>query len=191
VFVDTLQFLLATVFVHNIVLTQFLGLCPFIGISHHAGAASGMAIATTLILTLTAGLAYPLYWHVLVPLELVELYTLALIFLIASLVQALEILIRISSELLAQRLGVYLPLITSNCAVLGVGLLVVQQELTSWWQSIVFGLGAGLGFSLALIVMAQLRQRLQFAKVAPCLQNIPIGLITAGIASLGLLGLKF
>ena len=178
----------AAMLTNNIVLSQFLGLCPFIGVSNHTRNARGLAIATTLVLTLVAGLTQFIYSYLLVPFQLEYLKTLVLIFVIAASVQMLELFIKQISPLLHQTLGVFLPLITSNCAVLGVALLVVNQSFTGVLDASIFGLGAGAGFALVLLLLSQLRHKIAFAKARVPFRGTPLGLITAAIMSMAFMG---
>ncbi|MEC8010776.1 MAG: Rnf-Nqr domain containing protein [Pseudomonadota bacterium] len=178
----------AAMLTNNIVLSQFLGLCPFIGVSNHTRNARGLAVATTLVLTLVAGLTQFIYSYLLAPFHLEFLKTLVLIFVIAASVQILELFIKQISPLLHQSLGVFLPLITSNCAVLGVALLVVNQQFTSVLDASIFGLGAGAGFALVLLLLSQLRHKIAFAKAPLPFRGTPLGLITAAIMSMAFMG---
>jgi len=187
---NVLTIVVTTIFIQNILLSQFLGLCPFIGVSNHKKNALGMGLATTLVLTLTASLTYPIWHFILIPFELTYLKTLTLILVIAASVQALELTLRIVSPLLHQTLGLYLPLITSNCAVLGVALLVINSDFDSWLQATAFGASAGIGFALVLLLLTQLRHQIQNPRVPKIWQGSPIGLVTAGIMSLAFMGLQ-
>lgn len=177
-------------FIQNIILSQFLGLCPFAGVSNHSKNAKGMALATTVVLTLVAALTYPIIQFILVPFDLLYLKTLVLIFVIAASVQALELLIKQFSPLLHQTLGLYLPLITSNCAVLGVALLVVHNDFQSWGRAVIFGASAGLGFAMVLLLLSQLRHDIKLADVPAPFRGNSIGLMTAGIMALAFMGLQ-
>lgn len=176
--------------IQNIILSQFLGLCPFVGVSQHKKNAIGMSLATTLVLTLVAALSFLVHHFILIPFELTYLKTLVLIFIIASSVQSLDLIIRASSPLLHQTLGLYLPLITSNCAVLGVGLLVIQHEFQTLGQAVAFGCSAGLGFALILLLLSELRHRISMHDVPAPFKGTAIGLITAGIMSMAFMGFQ-
>jgi electron transport complex protein RnfA len=179
--------LVATVLVNNFVLMRFLGLCPFMGVSRNLEAAAGMSLATAFVLTLSSATAYLLHVHVLVPLDLEYLRTIAFILVIAASVQFTEIMVRRLSPLLDQVLGIYIPLIATNCAVLGVALLNVQQS-TGFVQSVFYGLGAAAGFALVLIMFAAIRERLDAADVPAPFRGAAIALVTAGMMSLAFTG---
>ncbi len=179
--------LIGALLVNNFVLAQFLGLCPFMGVTRGLDTALSMGLATTFVLTLAATICYLVFHGVLVPLGLEWLNIILFIVVIASVVQLTEIYLRATSPLLHQVLGVYLPLITTNCAVLGVALLVVGREL-SLLQTIVFSMGAAAGFTLVMVLFGAIRERLEGADVPKAFRGAPIALITAGIMSLGFLG---
>lgn len=180
--------LVSAVLVNNFVLVQFLGLCPFMGVSNKVETAMGMSLATTFVLTLSSVLAYLTWDWILVPLELEYLRTLSFILVIAVAVQLTEMFVRKASPLLYRVLGVFLPLITSNCAVLGVALLNVRKEDASFLSSLTYGFGAALGFSLVLVLFAALRERIAVADVPEAFRGPAIGLITAGLMSLAFMG---
>jgi electron transport complex protein RnfA len=184
---DYLLILLGTVLVNNFVLVKFLGLCPFMGVSQRLETAAGMALATTFVLTLASVASWIVDYFLLEPFQLEYLRTLSFILLIAALVQFVEMVVRKTSPLLHQVLGIFLPLITSNCAVLGVALLNQRQD-HGFLESAVFGFGAALGFSLVLILFAGIRERLDLADVPRPFQGSAIALITAGLLSLGFMG---
>jgi electron transport complex protein RnfA len=173
--------------VNNFVLSNFLGLCPFVGVSRRFEAAAGMALATMFVLTIASGLSFGLWQWVLVPLHLEYLRTLGFILLIAGVVQFTEIMVRATSPLLHQLLGLFLPLITTNCAVLGVALLNVQRQ-HGLLESLVFGASAGAGFGLALLLFTTLRERLATADVPDAFRGTPIALVTAGLMALAFMG---
>jgi electron transport complex protein RnfA len=179
--------LIGTVFVNNFVLARFLGLCPFLGVSRSLEAASGMSLATAFVLTLSSSIAYVLHRYVLVPLELDYLRTIAFILVIAASVQFTEIMVRRMSPMLHQVLGIYIPLIATNCAVLGVALLNVQQS-KGFVESVFFGFGAAAGFALVLILFAAIRERLEAADIPAPFRGTAIALMTAGIMSLAFMG---
>lgn len=184
---DALLILLSTIFVNNFVMVQFLGLCPFMGASQKLDAAVGMAAATTFVLTLACGVSYLVETYLLAPLDLSYLRIIAFIVIIAALVQFSELVMRATQPLLHQILGLFIPLITTNCAVLGVALLNVRQQ-HGLFDSLVYGFGAALGFSLLLIVFASLRERLQGADIPAPFQGAAINMITAGLLSLAFMG---
>lgn len=173
--------------VNNFVLAHFLGLCPFVGVSRRYDAAAGMAVATMFVLTLASGLSYSLWHWVLEPLGLGYLRTLGFILLIAGVVQLTELLVRATSPVLHQVLGIFLPLITTNCAVLGVALLNLDRQ-HGLLQSLVYGASAGAGFGLALLLFAALRERLATADVPGAFRGAPIALVTAGLMALAFMG---
>ena len=178
--------LISAVLVNNFVLVQFLGLCPFMGVSNKIETAMGMSLATTFVLTLSSVLAYLTWAYILVPFELEYLRTISFILVIAVAVQFTEMFVKKASPLLYRVLGVFLPLITSNCAVLGVALLNVRQEDATFMSSLTYGLGAALGFSLVLF--AAMRERIAVADVPEAFRGPSIGLITAGLMSLAFMG---
>lgn len=184
---DYALLLIGAVLVNNFVLVQFLGLCPFMGVSNKLETAIGMSAATTFVLTLASVCSYLTYNYLLLPLDLGYLRTISFILVIAVVVQFTEMVVRKSSPLLHRVLGVYLPLITTNCAVLGVALLNINKA-HSFTQSLFYGLGAALGFSLVLALFAAMRERLAVADVPEPFQGAAIGMITAGLASLAFLG---
>jgi len=179
--------LVATVLVNNFVLVQFLGLCPFMGVSRSLETATGMALATTFVLTLSSVMGYLVHTLVLVPLELEYLRTISFILVIAAVVQFTELIVRHTSPLLHQILGIFLPLITTNCAVLGVALLNVQQD-HNFLQSALYGFGAAAGFSLVLVLFSAMRERIAVADVPEPFRGPAIALITAGLMSLAFMG---
>lgn len=184
---DLLLLALGASLVNNVVLTQFLGLCPFVGVSRRLEAAAGMALATLLVLTITSGASYAVWHWVLEPLGLGYLRTLVFILLIAALVQATEMMVRASSPLLHELLGVFLPLITTNCAVLGVALINLERQ-HSFIESLVYGAAAAAGFGLALLAFAGLRERLETADVPAAFRGAPLALVTAGLMALAFMG---
>ncbi len=185
---EYLLLLVGTVFVNNIVLVKFLGLCPFMGVSRKIETAIGMSAATTFVLTLSAVLSYLIDSWVLAPLELEYLRTIAFIIAIAAVVNFTEMAIHKTSPLLYNVLGIFLPLITTNCAVLGVALINVNER-NSFFESAIYGFGAALGFSLVLILFAAMRERINVADVPAPFKGSAIGLITAGLMSLAFMGL--
>lgn len=184
---DLAFILIGALLVNNFVLAQFLGLCPFIGASGQYDTAAAMGLATTFVLTLSAIASYLIYHAVLVPLDLAYLKIIVFIVVIAGMVQFTELYLKSASPLLHQLLGIYLPLITSNCAVLGVALLALQREM-NFAQTVVFAVGAALGFTLVMVLFASIRERVIHARVPAAFQGTPITLITAGILSLAFMG---
>ena len=185
---EYLLILVSTIFVNNIVLVKFLGLCPFMGVSRKVETAIGMSAATTFVLTLSAVLSYIVNNWVLAPLGLEFLRTIAFIITIAAVVNFTEMVVHKTSPLLHNVLGIFLPLITTNCAVLGVALLNIQEQ-HSFLESAFYGFGAAVGFSMVLILFAALRERVNVADVPAPFQGAAIGLITAGLMSLAFMGL--
>ncbi len=178
---------ISAAFVNNFVLVRFLGLCPFMGVSTQYKSALGMSIATAFVLTMSSVASYLVNKYLLQPLELEYLKTLSFILVIAVTVQITEMVLHKSSPLLYQVLGLFLPLITTNCAVLGVALLNVQQQ-NSLLESAFFGFGAAFGFGLVLVLFSAVRERLEMANIPASFQGLPIALITAGIMSLAFMG---
>ncbi len=179
--------LISTILVNNFVLVKFLGLCPFMGVSRKLETAMGMALATTFVLTLSSICSYLVNEYLLLPLGLEFLRTIMFILVIAVVVQFTEMVVHKTSPLLYNVLGIFLPLITTNCAVLGVALLNVQEK-HGFLQSAFYGFGAALGFSLVLILFAGIRERITVADVPEAFQGNAIALITAGIMSLAFMG---
>ena len=179
--------LVGAVLVNNFVLVQFLGLCPFMGVSNRLETAMGMSMATTFVLTLASASSYLVWNLLLVPLGLEYLRTISFILVIAVVVQFTEMVVRRSSPLLHRVLGVYLPLITTNCAVLGVALLNVNKA-HDFVSSLLYGFGAAAGFSLVLVLFAAMRERLAVADVPAPFSGAAIGMITAGLMSLAFMG---
>ena len=186
---EQLLIILTTLFINNIVLTQFLGLCPFLGVSTKLKTAASMGFATTFVLTLSAIAGFLINEYILVPYDLNYLRTLFFILIIASVVSFSEIVIRKSSQWLYRVLGIYLPLITSNCAVLGVALLNVQHQ-HDFISSVSYGVGSALGFTFVLVVFAGLRERIQAADIPLCFKGNPIALMSAGFMALAFMGLS-
>ncbi|MCK5396325.1 MAG: electron transport complex subunit RsxA [Gammaproteobacteria bacterium] len=179
--------LLSTILVNNFVLVKFLGLCPFMGVSRKLETAIGMALATTFVLTLSSVSSYLVNEYILAPLELEYMRTIMFILVIAVVVQFTEMVVHKTSPLLYNVLGIFLPLITTNCAVLGVALLNIQGQ-HGFLQSLFYGFGAAVGFSLVLILFSALRERIIVADVPEAFQGTSIALITAGIMSLAFMG---
>ncbi len=184
---DLLLILLGTALVNNVVLVKFLGLCPFMGVSGKVESAIGMGFATTFVLTLATLVTWLLEHLVLVPLDIGFLRILTFILVIAAVVQFTEMVVRKISPILYQVLGIYLPLITTNCAVLGVALLNAQAG-HGFVQSVLYGFGSALGFTLVMILFAGMRERLALAQVPPAFAGTPIAFIAAGLLSLAFMG---
>ena len=179
--------LVGTVLVNNFVLVKFLGLCPFMGVSKKLETATGMGLATTFVLTLSSVTAWLVNEYMLVPLGIEYLRTIAFILVIAAVVQFTEMVIHKTSPLLYQVLGIFLPLITTNCAVLGVALLNLQEQ-RNFVESALYGFGAAVGFSLVLALFAAIRERVDVADVPEPFQGSAIALVTAGLMSLAFMG---
>ena len=184
---DALSILLSTIFVNNFVTVQFLGLCPFMGASQRLETAIGMGMATTFVLTLACAVSYLLDSYLLVPFQLEYLRIIVFIVVIASLVQLSQIVMRATQPVLHEALGIFVPLITTNCAVLGVALLNIRQQ-HDFNSSVFYGFGAALGFSLLLIVFAAIRERQHINNIPLPFRGASINMITAGILSLAFLG---
>ena len=188
--------IISAVFVNNILLAQFLGVCPFLGVSNKVSTAAGMAGAVTFVMAVATLATWLLQHYILVPLGITFMQTVGFILVIAGLVQMVEIILKKISPPLYQALGIFLPLITTNCAVLGVAILVVSKEFTfggaaqmlGLASSVVFAVANALGFGLAMILFAGLREQLELADVPKSFQGIPIALVTAGILALAFMG---
>lgn len=177
----------SAIFVNNIILSQFLGICPFLGVSKKIETSLGMGAAVAFVLTLATIVTYIVQIYLLNPLGLQYLQTLAFILVIAALVQMVEIILKKVSPALYQALGIFLPLITTNCAVLGVAILVIQKDY-SLLESVVYAFSTALGFALALVIFAGLREQLALVKIPKGMQGMAIVLVTAGLLSLAFMG---
>lgn len=184
---EYLFILVGAVLVNNVVLVRILGLCPFMGVSKKLATAYGMGAATTFVLTMGTGASYIIDHYLLIPFSLEYLRTISFIVTIAALVQLTELVIQKTSPMLYQVLGIYLPLITTNCAVLGVPLINVSQD-NGFIASLVFGAGSSIGFSLALILFAGVRERVEAADVPVYFRGVAIAMVTAGLMSLAFMG---
>ncbi|MFQ5585582.1 MAG: electron transport complex protein RnfA [Thermodesulfobacteriota bacterium] len=173
--------------VNNFVLAYFLGICPFLGVSKKFDTALNMGLATTFVMTLTAAITWLIHHHILAQYDVVFLEYVAFIIAISSLVQFVEMFIRKTSPPLYRSLGIFLPLITTNCAILGLALFAVLRDY-SFVQTIFFGVGAGVGFTLAIVIMSGIREELEFADVPRCLQGAPMTLLIAGMLALAFMG---
>ncbi len=184
--------LISTIFINNYVLSQILGLCPFCGVSKKIDSAIGMGVAVIFVMGMASFITYLAYKYLLVPYGIVYLRTLTFILIIASLVQLVEMIIEKTSPLLYQALGIFLPLITTNCAILGVTVLNIESGFITaelgLLKTVVQGIGAGIGFTLALLLMAGIRERLEVADVPEHLRGLPITFIVAGLLALAFLG---
>ena len=188
--------IISAVFVNNILLSQFLGICPFLGVSNKVSTAVGMSGAVCFVMALSTLVTYLLQYYVLNPLNIGFMQTIVFILVIAALVQMVEIILKKISPSLYQALGIYLPLITTNCAVLGVAILVVTKEFTfggepamlNLAESVVYAVASALGFGLAMTLMAGIREQLELATVPKSFKGIPVALLTAGILAMAFMG---
>lgn len=178
---------ISAVFVNNIVLAQFLGICPFLGVSKKVETALGMSGAVAFVMTLATIITFLIQKFVLEPFSITFLQTITFILIIASLVQLVEIILKKVSPALYQALGVFLPLITTNCAILGVAIMTIQKEM-SLVESVVFAISTAIGFGLALVLFAGLREQLSFAKLPKAMEGIPTALLTAGLLAMAFMG---
>jgi len=179
--------IISAIFVNNIVLSQFLGICPFLGVSGKFSTAVGMSGAVIFVMTLATIVTWMIQQYILIPFEIEYMRTIFFILIIASLVQIVELVLKKVSPSLYQALGIFLPLITTNCAILGVAILVVQKDY-DLLESIVFAISNAAGFSLALIIFSGLREHLDLVNVPKGMKGVPIALIVAGILSLAFMG---
>ena len=179
--------ILGSILVNNVVLAQFLGICPFLGVSSKVETSLGMGAAVTFVMSLTAVVAWCLQTYVLAPLHIEYMQTIVFILVIAALVQMVEIILKKVSPSLYQALGIFLPLITTNCAVLGVAILMIQKEF-NLLQSVVYSASTAIGFALALTLFAGIRERLDFEDVPAAMKGTPIALITAALLAMAFLG---
>ena len=182
-----LSIIITAIFVNNIVFAQFLGICPFIGVSKRISSATGMGLAVAFVMAIATLVTWLVQHCLLVPFGLGYLQTIAFILVIAIIVQMLEIMMKKAAPALYASLGVFLPLITTNCAVLGVAIIVAQKEMPLV-QSVVYAIATALGFAMALIIMAGIRQHLDTVDVPRPLRGVPIVLITAGLLAMAFLG---
>lgn len=181
---------LGAVLVNNFIFARFLGICPFLGVSRKLETAVGMGLAVTFVMGLASAVTFIVYHSLLVPLDLQYLYTIAFIAIIAGLVQLVEMFLKKSSPSLYQSLGVFLPLITTNCAVLGVAVINIREEGFTLLHAIVNGIGGAVGFTLAIALFAGIRERIEFNSIPKAFQGLPIALVTAGLMSIAFLGFQ-
>lgn len=177
--------------VNNFIFSQFLGLCPYIGVTERTSSATGMGMAVIFVMAMSSLITWAVYRWVLVPFGITYLYIIAFILVIAAFVQLVEIFLQKSAPALYRALGIYLPLITTNCAVLGVATLNMRQLFGtpfSLIKCVVQGIGGGAGFMMAMLIMAGIRERLELGNVPEALRGVPIAIITAGLAAIGFLG---
>ncbi|MDH3976115.1 MAG: NADH:ubiquinone reductase (Na(+)-transporting) subunit E [Deltaproteobacteria bacterium] len=184
---DITAIFIASIFTHNIALAYFLGMCPFIALSGDLRTASGMSMAVTFVMTIAAAATWPIYHKLLVPFEVEYLQYVLFILVIAALVQIVEMVIERSSPVLYNSMGVFLPLITVNCAILGVTLFMIVRDY-SYMESLVYSFGSGIGWGLAILAMAAIRERLRFANVPEGLKGPGITMIIAGLMAMGFMG---
>ena len=184
---EFLLIFISAIFVNYIILSQFLGICPFLGVSQKVNTSLGMGAAVAFVMTLATIVTYLVQYYILNPLGLQYLQTIAFILVIAALVQMVEIILKKVSPALYQALGIFLPLITTNCAVLGVAILVIQKDY-SLLQSIVYAFSTAIGFALAITVFAGIREQLSLVKIPKGMQGVSIVLVTAGLLSLAFMG---
>lgn len=182
-----ISIIITAIFVNNIVFSQFLGICPFIGVSKRISSATGMGAAVTFVIALATVATWLLQEYLLVPLELQYMQTIVFILVIAFLVQMLEIIMKKVMPSLYQALGVFLPLITTNCAVLGVAITVVQRQY-SLLESITYSISTAIGFALALVIFAGIREQLELTNVPKAMRGVPIALISAGLLAMSFMG---
>lgn len=179
--------IIGSIFVNNIVLSQFLGICPFLGVSNKVTTSLGMGGAVTFVMTIASLFVYLVQYYILIPLGIEYMQTIVFILVIAALVQMVEIMLKKLSPVLYQALGIFLPLITTNCAVLGVAILLVQNNF-SLVESVVFAVANAIGFTLALVLFAGLREKLELADIPKAMRGVPIALLTAGILAMAFMG---
>lgn len=179
--------LVSSILINNYIFSRFLGICPFLGLSGKTSTAFGMGCAVTFVMTVSTAVTWCIYHFVLVPCELEYLKTIAFILIIAALVQLLEMFLRKSVPALYSALGIYLPLITTNCAILGSALLCIQNEY-NFINSIVFSFGSAVGFTLAIVIFSFVRERVALAETPKCFRGTPIALVTAGLIAMAFSG---
>lgn len=182
-----LMIFIAAIFVNNIVLSQFLGICPFLGVSKKISTALGMGCAVMFVMTLSGLVTHLIYFNLLQPNGLSFMTTVIFILVIASLVQMVEIILHKTSPMLYQALGIFLPLITTNCAVLGIAIFAVQKNM-GLMETVCYNLANAMGFTLAIVLFSSIRERLAVSPIPKSLQGAPIALITAGLLSMAFMG---
>lgn len=188
-FIRILAILLSSILVNNYVLSRFLGLCPFLGVSKRVETALGMGMAVTFVMALASLITWLVQYLILVPLGIEYMQTIAFILVIASLVQLVEMVLQKTSPALYQSLGVYLPLITTNCAVLGVAIINITEEY-NLLETVVNGVGAALGFTLAIVLFAGIRERLRYNNLPRSMEGFPIALLAASLMSIAFMGFQ-
>ena len=186
-FSSLLGILISSILINNYIFSRFLGICPFLGLSEKTSTAVGMGFAVTFVMTVSTAVTWCVYHFVLVPYELEYLKTIAFILIIASLVQLLEMFLRKSVPALYSALGIYLPLITTNCAILGSALLCIQEEY-NFITSVVFSIGSAVGFTLAIVIFSLVREKVSLSDTPKCFKGTPIALVTAGLIAMAFSG---
>ena len=185
--INIFALIIGAIFVNNVVLAQFLGICPFLGVSKDVKSSLGMGGAVLFVMMLATLVTYLRYYYILIPLKLDYLQTIAYILVIAGLVQMVEIILKKIAPALYQTLGVFLPLITTNCAVLGVAILVIQKNM-NLLESMVYAASIAVGFTLALVIFAGIREQMELTGVPKGMKGVPIALVTAGILAMAFMG---
>jgi electron transport complex, RnfABCDGE type, A subunit len=179
--------IISAIFINNVVLAQFLGICPFLGVSGKINTALGMSVAVTFVITIATMITYLVQVYVLNKLGIAFMQTITFILIIAALVQAIEIILKKISQPLYQALGIYLPLITTNCAVLGVAILVIKKDY-NLIEGVVFGASTAIGFGLAITILAGIKEQMDLVDIPKGMRGVPISLVTAGILALAFMG---
>lgn len=185
--ISLIAIVIGAIFVNNVVLSQFLGICPFLGVSSKVNTSLGMGMAVTFVMALSAVVTWCLQQYVLVPLGIEYMQTIVFILVIAALVQMVEIVLKKVSPALYQALGIFLPLITTNCAVLGIAILMIQKDM-GLIEGVVYSASIALGFALALVLFAGIRERLEIEEIPQSFRGVPIALITAGLLAMAFMG---
>ena len=185
--INIFALIIGAIFVNNVVLAQFLGICPFLGVSKDVKSSLGMGGAVLFVMMLATLVTYLIYYYILIPLKLDYLQTIAYILVIAGLVQMVEIILKKIAPALYQTLGVFLPLITTNCAVLGVAILVIQKNM-NLLESMVYAASIAVGFTLALVIFTGIREQMELTGVPKGMKGVPIALVTAGILAMAFMG---
>ncbi len=184
---DYLLIMISAIFINNVIFARFLGLCPYLGVSKKFSTAWGMGMAVTFVMTVSTAITFPLNRYILLPFHIEYMRTVMFILVIASLVQIVEIVLKKTSPSLHRSLGIYLPLITTNCAILGMALLAIKGEY-SFFEAVFFAFSSALGFTLAILIFSGIRERLDFANVPENFKNVPIALITAALLAMSFMG---
>ena len=185
--ISLIAIIIGAIFVNNVVLSQFLGICPFLGVSSKVNTSLGMGMAVTFVMALSSIVTWCLQTYILVPFDIEFMQTIVFILVIAALVQMVEIVLKKVSPALYQALGIFLPLITTNCAVLGVAILMVQKDM-DLLTGVIYSVATALGFALALVLFAGIRERLEVEDVPAAFRGVPIALITAGLLAMAFMG---